>query len=253
MEAIYDEKVIQILDLLEQGLSREEVAEQFRYASHRSMDEYMRRKNFRWGRQDETYVEANAAGRPIVPQVTLFPSEKVRRIVNEFEKETTNPREIAMKLGFENHFEMSNYMTSKGFEWSNEAVNYVESSTDQNSSDATDCDDATSEVVTSANTNGNQKQYLHLLQWLSENKDAIESVIEASVATGASRQIPRFTLPGLFITKSVHMTNVLDQMIRDFSKEKNINQREIFEVVLIEFMQKYGLRKEVDMLLNPSN
>lgn len=49
------------------------------------------------------------------------------------------------------------------------------------------------------------------------------------------------------------MTNVLDQMIRDFIQEKNINQREIFEVALIEFMQKYGFREEVDMLLNSSN
>lgn len=185
MEPIYEDKVIQILDFLEQGLSREEVAEQFRYASHRSMDEYMRRKNFRWDRRDETYVEANAVGKPIVPRVTLFPSEKIRRIVNGFEKETTNPREIATKLGFENHFEMANYMASKGFKWSHEAGNYVESSTDQTSSDATDHNDATSEVVTSADTSGSTNQYLHLLQWLSENKDAIESVIEASVAIEA--------------------------------------------------------------------
>ncbi len=45
------------------------------------------------------------------------------------------------------------------------------------------------------------------------------------------------------------MTNTLDQMVRDFSKEKNINQREIFEVALIEFFQKYGYAREVETLL----
>ena len=35
------------------------------------------------------------------------------------------------------------------------------------------------------------------------------------------------------------MTDTLDLMVRDFSKEKNVNQREIFQVALIEFFQKY--------------
>jgi hypothetical protein len=74
----------------------------------------------------------------------------------------------------------------------------------------------------------------------------LQSLLEASVASG---QIPRFTLPGLFVTKSVHMTNALDKMVRDFSKEKNLNKREIFEVALIEFFQKYGYTREVETLL----
>jgi hypothetical protein len=36
----------------------------------------------------------------------------------------------------------------------------------------------------------------------------------------------------------VHMVNTLDQMAREFSKEKNISQRDLFEVALIEFFQK---------------
>ena len=90
------------------------------------------------------------------------------------------------------------------------------------------------------------EQFLPLLEWLASNKEGLQSLLGASVVSG---QIPRFTLPGLFVTKSVHMTNTLDQMVRDFSKEKNINQREIFEVALIEFFQKYGYGREVETLL----
>lgn len=248
MKPIYDEKVIRILDLIGQGLSREEVAKQFQYASYRSMDEYMRRKNFRWDRREKNYVEENAVKKRYKPKPMLFPSEKARRIVNEFDKEAANPREIAKKLGFENHFEMANYMTSKGFEWSNEANNYVSISTDKNDNDSTDNTDATSED-SNHDLEGNQNQYLHLLKWLSENKNAIESMIEASVATEETAQIPRFTLQGILVTKSVHMTNTLDQMVRDFSKEKNILQREIFEVALIDFFKKYGYKREVDTFL----
>lgn len=59
----------------------------------------------------------------------------------------------------------------------------------------------------------------------------------------------RVYLPGTFITKSVHMTNILDWMVRDFSQENNIHQQEIFEVALIEFLQKYGFEREVASLL----
>ena len=36
------------------------------------------------------------------------------------------------------------------------------------------------------------------------------------------------------------MSHDLDLLVRNFSKERNISQREIFEVALIEFFKKYG-------------
>lgn len=42
---------------------------------------------------------------------------------------------------------------------------------------------------------------------------------------------------------------MLDQMVQDFRKEKNIHQREILEVALTEFFQKYGYQREVETLL----
>jgi hypothetical protein len=62
--------------------------------------------------------------------------------------------------------------------------------------------------------------------------------------------IPRFTVPGVFSVKSVHMASGLDQLVRDFSQEKNISQRDIFEVALIEFFHKYGYEREVNALLS---
>jgi hypothetical protein len=39
-------------------------------------------------------------------------------------------------------------------------------------------------------------------------------------------------------------------MIRDFSDEKNISQKEIFEIALIDFLKKYGYHKEVSVMLS---
>lgn len=166
LQPIFDDKVKGILKLLEEGFSREEVAEQYRYSTYRSMDSYMSRKNFVWDKRKGTYVPADA-----------------------------------MKASLESSLSIGN-----------------------------------SDI----------EQFLPLLEWLATNKEGLQSLLGASVASG---QIPRFTLAGRFVTKSVHMTNTLDLMVRDFSKEKNINQREIFEVALIEFFQKYGYAHEVETLL----
>lgn len=247
LQPIYDDKVKGILKLLEEGFSREEVAEQYRYSTYRSMDSYMSRKNFVWDKRKGTYVPADALKVSMETMVN-FPSDRVRRIVMELNKEGADLKEVALKLGFENHLEMASYMKSKGFEWSQEAGNYLPTSpTMPNNREevAVASTDASLESSLSIG-NGGIEHFLPLLEWLASNKDGLQNLLGASVATG---QIPRFTLQGLFVTKSVHMTNTLDQMVRDFSKEKNINQREIFEVALIEFFQKYGYEREVETLL----
>lgn len=247
LQPIYDDKVKGILKLLGEGFSREEVAEQYRYSGYRSMESFMRRKNFVWDKQKGNYVPADALKVSLETMVN-FPSDRVRRIVMELNKEGADLKQIALKVGFENHLEMASYMKSKGFEWSQEAGNYLSTSPTMPNDDegvATDSNDASLEGSLSIGNDGIE-QFLPLLGWLSSNKEGLQNLLGASVASG---QIPRFTLQGLFVTKSVHMTNTLDQMVRDFSKEKNINQREIFEVALIEFFQKYGYEREVETLL----
>jgi hypothetical protein len=247
LQPIYDDKVTKILQLLGEGFSREEVAEQFRYSTYRSMDSFMNRKNFLWDKWKGTYVPADALKAPLETMVN-FPTDRVRRIVMELNKEGADLKEVALKVGFENHLEMARYMKSKGFEWSQEAGNYLSTSPKVpkgEESVANASSDASLEGSLSIGNSG-VEQFLPLLEWLASNKEGLQSLLGASVASG---QIPRFTLPGLFVTKSVHMTNTLDQMVRDFSKEKNINQREIFEVALIEFFQKYGYAREVETLI----
>lgn len=44
------------------------------------------------------------------------------------------------------------------------------------------------------------------------------------------------------------MTNTLDQLVRDYSREKNISQRDVFTVALIDFFRRYGYEREVETL-----
>jgi len=251
LQPIYDDKGHRILEFLEDGLTREAVAKKFRYSSYRSLDGYMNRKNFTWDKQQGTYVPVVMAKKSI-NVIVDFPTDRVRQVVTALAKEGANAKDVAKKVGFENHLKMASYMKSKGFEWSQEAGNYI-------------CTETTSEAFNKEGSNdnagnghnamdekhlpignGSLDEFVPLLEWLAENQAAIENLLGTSTPQG---KIPRFTLPGQLITKSVHMTNALDQMVRDFSKEKNIIQREIFEVALIEFFQKYGYAKEVEYLI----
>ena len=72
---------------------------------------------------------------------------------------------------------------------------------------------------------------------LQKNK---EKLVDMLIPQSDAGTIPRYALPGVVVTKSVHMVNPLDMMVRDFSREKNVSQRDIFAAALLEFFRKYG-------------
>lgn len=45
------------------------------------------------------------------------------------------------------------------------------------------------------------------------------------------------------------MSDMIAKLTAEFSKEKNITQREIVEAALIEFLEKYGFKREIETLL----
>ena len=45
------------------------------------------------------------------------------------------------------------------------------------------------------------------------------------------------------------MSDMVARLTAEFSQEKNVTQREIVEAALIEFLQKYGYKNEIDALL----
>jgi hypothetical protein len=91
------------------------------------------------------------------------------------------------------------------------------------------------------------ERFLPLLEYLEDNKDQLEHLLQ----TTDSKQIPHYNFQGgNTITKSVSISSNLDQLIRDFAKEMGVSQRVIFEVALIQFMERYGYGRQVGILLN---
>jgi len=246
---VYDERVNEILRGLAEGKTREELAEEFGHRSYKTLDIYMRRKNFIWDRAKQTYVpEAGSAGKEHMGPIS---STKVAHVLALFEKEDADPRMIAKQLGFSDHREMANYMKGKGYEWDSNKRNYVRKVGIIEEPAYTEIAAyqevaATAEGVMREAMSRDISRFLPLIEMLDKNKDRLYRLI---LPGGEAGMIPRYVVPGVLTTKSVHMPNTLDNLVKEYSREKNISQREIFQVALIDFFRKYGYEREVDALL----
>jgi len=270
-EPVYDDKVNEVLRLLTEGIDRDEIAIRMGYNSYKSLDMYVRRRNFHWDADKQTYVPNYNRLEGVTLEDTIAASSKVSQIVTLFNNAGADAKVIAKRVGFTNHRELASYMTSKGYQWCNDRKNYVKELGIVNSTVGDDelGAEGTSNATTSVNTRVSSgssnvieftqniknmnveqmdlQQFVPLLIMLQKNKDKLVDMLVPQSEDGI---IPRYALPGVFVTKSVHMVNTLDTMIREFSNEKNVTQRDVVATALIEFFRKYGYEREVDTLLN---
>lgn len=243
-KAMYDDKVELILKGLTEGKSREELAETIGYKNYKNLDMYMRRKNWRWNQRTENYEEE-------VPKATFEGNlnqaktigTKVCRVIDLFDSGVEDLMEIAKKAGFRNHIEMADYMTHQNYIWNDKLGNYVmrrgklEDKHDKPVIEQTL--DITEEV--------DIKQFIPILKVLQNNKDKIVENLTPELQTN---KIPTYLVPGIATILSAQMMSSLKSLLKEFSNEKNITQRQILEVALIEFFNKYGYGYRVKEMLN---
>lgn len=258
---IYDERANAILRGLVEGKTRDELAKELGYKNYKTLDIYMRRKNFKWDRDKQNYVPAYSRVDKQDMDLALLRSSKVATVISLFQKEGADAKTIAKRLGFADHRELANYMRAKGYRWSSEQGNYtrvygqlqeeaegrpeaVEELQDSHGGDEA-VNTSPAPRLSRADT-AQLERYLPLLEMLERNKDRLIDLIVPGAESG---KVPRYAVPGIFVTKSVHMTNTLDSLVREYSKEKNISQRDIFAVALIEFFRRYGYEREIETLL----
>ncbi|RNB90204.1 hypothetical protein EDM59_01805 [Brevibacillus nitrificans] len=249
---VYDDRVKEILHGLTEGKTREELAERYEYSDYRSLDMYMRRRNFTWDRQRQNYVPAHSRLDGQDLDLLISESSKAAQVISLFKKEGADAKTISKRLGFGDHRELAAYMKGKGYAWSAEKSNYVKQTGTQQDTEASSerSEAAPDNPVPSSNATmvdlPGLSRFLPILEMLERNRDRLVDLLTPASETG---NIPRYVIPGVFVTKSVHMTNTLDQLVRDFSREKNMSQRDIFVVALIEFFRRYGYEREVETLL----
>lgn len=244
-EPKYNAKVRKIIDLLK-FKTRHEVAKEMNYKTYKSLDMFMRRRNFHFDPKQQQYIPANHVNkRPERSVSVTYAPKRAEAIMTAFEEENADPRTIAQNAGFESHKDMADYMKSKGFEWSIHKNNYVESvgyieplhEETETKPPQPNLQGATAEEI---------EEYVPFLRFLYEKRDEVYTLLSGIREDG---KLPRYAVPGLVRTKAIYMSDLIAKLTAEFSEEKNITQREIVEGALIEYLQKYGFKQEVDSLL----
>ncbi len=237
MEAIYDAKARKIMELLK-FKTRDEAAEELGYKTYKSLDMYMRRKNFRFDAEENQYVPQVNTTHKLDRDPKSYAPTKVVSIITAFEEANPDPRLIGKQEGFKDHKEMAEYMTTKGYEWNAYKNNYVKA--------IGKVEEDPIETVSTQSLPSDIDEYIPFIRFLYEKRDDIYSLLSGTKEDGT---IPRYVVPGLVRTKAIYMSDMVSKLTSEFSKEKNISQREVVEGALIEYLQKYGFKREIETLL----
>ncbi len=169
---------------------------------------------------------------------------KVENIISAFESPDAEPKLIAKQYGFKNHIEMADYMKNKGYEWNILKNNYIKST---GSVEKFEISNPPAEMFDiEGHEQDDINKYIPFIKFLYEKRNKMYQFLNGVKEDG---KIPRYALPGIARTKAIYMNDTVARLIADFSREKNITQREIVETALIEFLQKYGYKAEIQTIL----
>jgi hypothetical protein len=89
-------------------------------------------------------------------------------------------------------------------------------------------------------------EFLPFIRFLYDRREKVYQLLNGVKEDG---KIPRYAIPGMARTKAIYMSDKVASVMGEFSREKNVTQREIVEAALVEYLQKYGFKQEVEMLL----
>jgi len=260
-QPIYDEKVNYILTALKNGKSREEIADDLNYSSYKSMDMYIRRKNFLWDADRGTYVPKVDDPGFENKKLTGI-SSKSDLIISLFADESNDPKSVAKKVGFNDHKDLADFMKRQNYIWATEERNYVHQSELEEEEDEeseklppeTAGKDLAAEirkqVERQVNVAERLAKFTPVMEFLEENMDSLQKLLtDTEDGEESDGEIPKFAVPGTTKTKSVYMADRLAALVTEFSKVRNVSQRDIFEAAVIEYLRKYGYKDAVESLL----
>lgn len=195
------------------GKSRETLAEEYGHKSYRAIDMFMRRSDYKWDKERGIY-DKRAIKSKLNEEVTPT-TRRLRKILQLFEEEK-DPRGIAKETGFKNHLALSQYMKDNDYSWNSKSCEYEQ-------------------VVGRIDCPEDVEQHIEV-----EHHDNIDQM----------KGLPRYSLSGVKVAKTIHISNKLNELIKDFTEEKGINQREFIEISTIEALSKYGYNAEVKGILS---
>jgi hypothetical protein len=241
-------KIEYILKLASEGKSRKEIAQELGYKATDGLYNFTKRHNYNWNANKGLYVLKGEKQEytKVIEETETLPS-KIASIITMFDKKIDG-KEIAKNLKFASYQDMADYMKSKGFVWDNSNRNYIKevikATAPQEHKEVVEATKSNSNTTNISNTNIDK--YADTLEWITANRNKLDELLAVE---NNDLSLPRYALQGSSTPKTVHLNNGLDSLIKDFSDERNINQREIIKIALIEFLKKHGYSEQVKSVL----
>ncbi|WP_286808532.1 hypothetical protein [Acetobacterium sp. MES1] len=211
----------------------------------------MRRKGFTWDSTNQTYIPAVTSADSILEELDSGAPFKAEMIIKRFEEmgDEADPRAIARSFDFSDHRELGEYMESRNLFWDSDKKNYalrVDHSGDDKPEEMANLTavvfQPTDEQKESLKS---LEPYLPILNLLLQNKDRLVTLLMPQ-SGGA---LPRYAVPGKSVTQSIYMSEALTRLMKEYCDSRNLKQRDVIDVALIEFFKRYGYQREVDKLL----
>lgn len=257
---IYDKRVNEILQGLKQGKSREELAVEFEHSDYRSLDQYMRRRNFTWDKQEKNYVPKLDDSSVTTSQTVYNKTQKIIALLAE----GIDLDEVAERVGLGDIETLGKYMTEKGYKWNSKKRTYIElagivtkdgsvqaipnTSIVQQNVDEKISKEIDSNALLNEAISTEMEQLLPSIHWLHQHLHELQKIINDRQVNDQS-QFPRYKIRGDAKVKSIQMALGLQAVANQFCSEFNIVQKEFYEVAIIECLMKYGYSFEVQNLL----
>jgi hypothetical protein len=240
-------KIEYVLSLAASGKTNKEIAEELGYKDVQNLYVFMRRHGMVWNSKKALFLVKGEKQEEQQEILSENPTGKVARIMSMFSK-NMDGKEIANSLRFSSYQEMADYMRSKGYLWDNAKQNYLKTVEKVEKELREMQQEQIKMPPITINQQNNIEQYSDILKLLAENKNKLLEIFKPSEKEQQS--IPRYSLPGDSMIKSVNFTNTINRLVKEFSEDKNITQKVIFEVAVIEFLKKYGYASQVKTVLH---
>ena len=243
-EPVFDRQVNKVLALLDEGKEKEDIAEELGYSNPASLDNYMRRRNFAWESRERKFVPAaeKYSGKARNNLLQLKGVSKAALVISLFTEDGANPKDIAEQTGFTSHNEMATFMKRKKYEWDVKKNNYTKIKKDE-------VENNTNVKQLNFESEDLEEVLMEVLKGINELKDGKKKTAVNDTTDEVSNELPRYRLEGIYKSKSFNMNSTLENMIIDFSKDRRISQKDIFEIAIVDFFLKYGDAEAMEELL----
>ncbi len=229
-----DEKERMILQLLEDGKSKDEVSQHFEQ-DWKTLYVYMNRRGYRWDSELETFIMRSEMP-DAEKQWGQTLNTKASQIIRMLDVKQPNIQKVAVKQGFSTITELGSYMKAQGFLWKDDLQNYVENQTVPSQEDV---------KITSGIVSGGGLDEQNLMQFLLQHQEQLMNLLSDS----ETMSIPTYKFKGNKVNKTLTLASSAAALLEDFHKENNLTQRSIIEVALAEFFIRHGYKEKMGAMM----